>query len=142
LNVYTDGGDSLIEGRATIVAIAGGLFLSLAYGAWWVLTPDHAYSVRATNSRGARLVMDSPDVRQIIATEEKNREHILFTSPMADRPSILIPQGTYTRLLERSHAKCGAASEYARVRITSGLSRGAEGWLCFPEDVAPTAWRE
>jgi hypothetical protein len=132
----------LIEGRATIVAIAGGFVLSLAYGAWWVLTPDHAYSVRAPNSKGARLIVDSADVRQLIATEEKNREHILFTSPMTDRPSILIPQGTYARLLERSHAKCGVSSEYARVRITSGLSQGVEGWLCFANDLAPTKWIE
>jgi hypothetical protein len=88
------------------------------------------------------LIVDSPDVRQIIAAEEKNREHILFTSPMMDRPSILIPQGTYARLLERSHAKCDGEGDYARVRITSGLTQGTEGWLCFPKDIAPTAWRE
>jgi hypothetical protein len=132
----------LIEGRATIVVMVSGLVLSLAYGAWWMLTPDHAYSVRTANASGARLIADSPEVRQIIAAEEKNREHVLFTSPMTDRPSMLIPQGSYARLLERSHAKCGVASEYARVRITSGLSRGAEGWVCFGNDLVPTRWNE
>jgi hypothetical protein len=69
-------------------------------------------------------------------------QHVKFLSEMAHQPSVRAPNGSYVRVLDRSHAKCeedpSLSAEYARVRITSGSLRGSEGWLCYWKDITPS----
>jgi hypothetical protein len=43
--------------------------------------------------------------------------------------------GSYCRILERSHAQCESAAAfysttYVKIRVTTGASKGKEGWVC------------
>ena len=130
-------------GRALIASVAGGLVLSFGYGAWWLFTPLHAYSIRESEARGANMIMDSPEVRRLIAKEEKQEfPEVEFMAALAAQPSNLVAQNSYVQVLDLSRASCArdphVTDVYARVRITSGPSRGKEGWLCQDKDFLPT----
>jgi hypothetical protein len=121
-------------GRAVALTIAGGLLFTAVYGAWWVLTPEHAYRVSATKDNGSVMVLDSPEARRLINSRE----------PIANQAAILVAQDSYARILQKSQTRCegDVVSQYTLVRITSGPSRGKEGWLCSGRDFRPTIWNE
>jgi hypothetical protein len=151
--------DSAIGGRAVIACVVGGILLTLGYGAWWMLTPEHAYRVLAHQGKGAIMVLDSPEARRIVLTKDSARDaevakagarnvgriaYYAFVAAIERQPSVLVAKDSYVRVLEESHVRCESdlISEYTLVRVTSGPSRGKEGWLCSGADFAPTIWRE
>lgn len=128
-----------MEGRWVIASMVGGLVFSFAYGAYWFLTPDHAYSVLPADSNGAIMVLDSPETRRLVSANVAELE-----KAMKSQPTTLVAQGSYARLLEQTETACEAprslGAAWARVAITSGPSHGKEGWLCYRRDFAKTAW--
>jgi hypothetical protein len=57
-----------------------------------------------------------------------------FLGAMVKMPGLYVASKSYCRVLERSQSRCGArpieTSVYALVRVTTGASRGATGWVC------------
>lgn len=89
------------------------------------------------------MIIDSPEVRRLIAREETQEFPVVeFIAALAAQPSNLVAQNSYVQVLERSRASCArdprVTDVYVRVRITSGPSRGKEGWLCQDKDFSPT----
>ncbi len=66
-------------------------------------------------------------------------ERTAFLDAMAQAPGVTVQGGSYCRIIARSEAMCarypGFNSIYFRVRITSGPSKGQEGWGCLGEDI-------
>jgi hypothetical protein len=149
-------------GRAVALTMVGGLLFTAAYGAWWVLTPEHAYRVLTSTpggSHGVIMVLDSPEVRRIILAKDTARDaevaragrrdglriaHDMFVSAIERQPSVLVAKDSYVRLLEEARVHCEGdlITPYALVRVTSGPSRGKEGWLCLGGDFVRTPWLE
>ena len=74
---------------------------------------------------------------------ERNREHciperVAFIDAMAKKPGVLAPPNSYCRVVQRSGAKCTKNPEYSsafvKVRVSTGPSKGTEGWGC-EEDI-------
>ena len=70
---------------------------------------------------------------------KKNAEHyiperVVFLDAMARAPAVQVAPNSYCRVLQRSQAKCTRdpefTCEFVKVRITSGPSKGQEGWGC------------
>lgn len=61
-------------------------------------------------------------------------ERTAFLYAMARVPAVLVEPNSYCRVLQRSQAKCTndpeSNCEFVKVRVTSGPSRGREGWGC------------
>lgn len=57
-----------------------------------------------------------------------------FLKAMLAMPGFLIPGSPYCDVVERSRSKCGAlpieTAVYVLIKITTGPSRGKEGWVC------------
>ena len=70
-------------------------------------------------------------------------ERVAFLDAMARQPGVLVPPSSYCRVVKRSPAKCTKDPHYAptfvKVRITTGPSKGTEGWGCEGDGVF-TAW--
>jgi hypothetical protein len=60
---------------------------------------------------------------------------------MARQPGVLVAGEQYFRILEQSSVGCAddpiTTSNFLRVRVTTGPSKGLEGWACS-RDVQPT----
>jgi hypothetical protein len=69
-------------------------------------------------------------------------ERVTFLNAMARAPGILVPAGSYCRVIERSKAICSYIPQgnpnYVRVVITSGSSKGVEGWGCLGDGIGLT----
>jgi hypothetical protein len=69
-------------------------------------------------------------------------ERSAFLDAMAREATVTVPPNSYCRVIRRSLAKCTKNPQYTstfvKVRITTGRSKGTEGWGC-EEDVY-TAW--
>jgi hypothetical protein len=69
-------------------------------------------------------------------------ERVAFFSAMTRAPSVLVPGGSYCRIIEQSQAICSndpsSNPEYVRVVITSGPSKGVEGWGCEGDGISRT----
>jgi len=74
---------------------------------------------------------------------ERNREHyiperVAFLDAMATKPCVLVPPNSYCRVVQRSAAKCTKNPQYSsafvKVRVSTGPSKGTEGWGC-EEDI-------
>jgi hypothetical protein len=57
-----------------------------------------------------------------------------FLHAMANQPGFYVPSETYCRVLKRSESRCGRTlletSAYELIRVTTGPSRGKQGWVC------------
>ena len=98
-----------------------------------------------------RLRRELPD-QQLIQLTIDMREHperymverrkLLDT--MGRQPGVFVTGEQYFRILEQSPAGCAddpvTTSNYLRVRVTTGPSKGSEGWACS-RDVQPTGAR-
>jgi hypothetical protein len=67
-----------------------------------------------------------------------------FLDSMGRQPGVFVAGEQYFRILEQSPAGCAddpvTTSNYLRVRVTTGPSKGSEGWACS-RDVQPIgAW--
>jgi len=159
---------------------AGQKFSSLAVIILMITAGCAAFKARfssITADRPVRLVLDSPEVRQLIARQEafqpreraeidhfkKDRdrertddaagplreslqhperyipERTAFLDAMAQAPGVIVPGKSYCRILARSEAMCSRQPyynpTYLKVRITSGPSKGQEGWACLGDDI-------
>jgi len=76
-----------------------------------------------------RLVIDTPEVRNFLAEPDARQD-------MTNAPGFYVPAKSYCVIVQNSHAKCVSKPVYTEfyklVRITSGPSKGKEGWLCGP----------
>lgn len=113
--------------------------------------------VHRGHSKPIQIVLDSPEVRQLVAGyeadtaalnqdlakqsytfQEKMRQilpgRIEFLAAMASTPRITVKENTRVRVLEISKARCSSAPEatitYLRVVITNGTSKGQQAWIC------------
>jgi len=66
-------------------------------------------------------------------------ERIAFLDAMARAPGVTVSGESYCRIINRSKAMCdrhpGPNPTYFKVRISSGPSKGQEGWGCLGEDI-------
>ena len=66
-------------------------------------------------------------------------ERAAFLDAMVQAPGVTVPGQSYCRIINRSNAMCdrhpGHNPTYFKVRITSGPSKGQEGWGCLGEDI-------
>jgi hypothetical protein len=69
-------------------------------------------------------------------------ERVAFLGAMAALPGAMVPAGSYCRIVERSQAICSdipmSNPDYIRVRITSGPSKGLQGWGCLGDGIGLT----
>ena len=67
----------------------------------------------------------------------------LFLDKMSTQPSTAVPEQTYARIIERSDVKCFNvpfdAPVYLKVRLTTGVHEGDEGWVCDGDFKHPLA---
>lgn len=105
--------------------------------------PDYFLKTLQTESGTVRLTTDSSEVRELISDQAK-RSHVFppdkaaFLAAMRHEPGVDVPSGSYTRPLESSNALCGDSVEGAteeKVRITSGVKTGVEGWACLRTEI-------
>ncbi len=70
-------------------------------------------------------------------------ERVAFLDAMATEPGFSVPPNSYCRVVQRSPARCTKNPHYTptfvKVRITTGPSKGKEGWGCEGDGVF-TAW--
>ena len=70
-------------------------------------------------------------------------ERTAFLNAMAREPGVWVPPNSYCRVVKRSPAMCSTHpqhnSTFVRVRISTGPSKGVEGWGCEGENVY-SAW--
>jgi hypothetical protein len=70
-------------------------------------------------------------------------ERAAFLDAMAREPSIRVAANSYCRVVKRSTAKCCKAVQdtctFVKLRVTTGPSKGTEGWGCEGENVY-SAW--
>jgi hypothetical protein len=108
-------------------------------------------------SKPVEIVLDSPAIRELIATDEakeselqqalateshtfqEQRQLILpvrtqFLGAMARAPHVTTKEKTRCRVLEISRARCSTAPEatitFVRVVLTNGSSKGQQVWIC------------
>jgi hypothetical protein len=108
-------------------------------------------------SKTTQVVLDSAEVRQVIASSEIKTAEIhhdlamgpntiqewrrqimpsgtTFLAAMASAPHIMVKENTRCRMLEISKAGCTPYAEatvtYVRVVITNGDSKGQQAWIC------------
>jgi hypothetical protein len=135
---------------------------------------------RTAGTDSIRLILDSPDVRQLIAHQETmekqerlNLDRVIrgmgkgepnpisgyidlslhperyipgrlaLIAAMNQQPAVtVVARRSYCRFLKHTRASCSKDPildcYYIKVRITSGPSKGQEGWSCMFEDVALT----
>ena len=113
--------------------------------------------VPSGHSKATQIVLDTPEVRQLIAayevksgeidhtlakephTLQEERRQILpsriaFLEAMASAPHITVKENTRCRMLEISKAGCSPVAEgsitYVKVVITNGPSKGQQAWIC------------
>ena len=113
--------------------------------------------VHRGHSKPIQIVLDSPEIRQLVAAYESNtaalnqrlaREpytfqermrEILpgrteFLAAMSRTPDITVKENTRVRVLEISKAGCSSVPEatitYLRVVIANGPSKGQQAWIC------------
>jgi hypothetical protein len=69
-------------------------------------------------------------------------ERTAFLNAMARLPSVLVPAGSHCRIVEMSEAICSYQPtqnpKYVRVVVTSGPSKGLEGWGCLGDGIGLT----
>jgi hypothetical protein len=57
-----------------------------------------------------------------------------FLQAMANQPGFYVASETYCRVLKRSESRCGRTllqtSAYELIRVTTGPTRGKQGWVC------------
>ena len=91
------------------------------------------------------LITDTPAVRALLSElsahqGEKDRRSNLLAA-VAGAPGFLVPAKSYCTIVEDSQVRCGSdpvyTVSYRLVRITSGPSRGREGWTCGPTQLYP-----
>ena len=70
-------------------------------------------------------------------------ERAAFLDAMTREPSVEVAANSYCRVVKRSTAKCCKAVQdtctFVKLRVTTGLSKGTEGWGCEGENVY-SAW--
>ncbi len=132
--------------------------LSLATGVGLSVNRALDFHGKTTARDRIRLVVDSPEVRQLIVNQEaeiasedlqdESRQpekymprRLAFIASMDRQPFIMVvAQNSYCRFLKQTRASCSknpfSDGSYMKVRITTGPSKGQEGWSCMSEDVA------
>ena len=57
-----------------------------------------------------------------------------FLQSMARMPGVYVPERSYCRVIQRSKSTCGPTpietAVYVMVSVTTGASRGRQGWVC------------
>src|ERR1700683_4091237 len=80
-----------------------------------------------SNSTSIQVTYDSPEVRKLGTNGN-------ITEDMLDMPGFTVPIKSYCRIIQRSTSKCGPTPEatavYVLISLTSGPSRGKQGWVC------------
>jgi hypothetical protein len=65
-----------------------------------------------------------------------------FLEAMARMPGVYVPVRSYCDIVERSKSTCGVSpietATYVRIHVTTGPSRGQEGWVC--SNLVPGQW--
>jgi len=69
-------------------------------------------------------------------------ERVAFIDAMTRAPGVAVTRNSYCRIVERSEAICSkdpiANPRYVKVHITSGPSKGSEGWGCLGDGIGLT----
>jgi hypothetical protein len=69
-------------------------------------------------------------------------ERVAFIDAMARARCVAVMPNSYCRIIERAEAICSkvpvANPRYVKVHITSGPSKGSEGWGCLGDGIGLT----
>ncbi len=160
--------DGAAKGAAGWVCVSEAMFLA-----------DPSEKEKRAATVTMRIILDSPEVRGLIASQEMSEvaewqnvqrivreansarrrqgpldeelalhperyipKRLAFAEAMKRQPTVqAVAQNSYCRFLQRSRASClnqpipAGDHHYVRIRITSGPSKGQEGWACMFENV-------
>jgi hypothetical protein len=112
----------------------------------------HSVGERASVDRflkdEARLVQQNrqPELDQLLKHPEIYMPgRIAFLDAMAQEPTAAVAPGSFCRILQRSSAVCSRHPQenpyFIKVRVTSGMNKGVEGWGCLGNGIGLTvAW--
>jgi hypothetical protein len=103
-----------------------------------------AATLEAEKLRSRRALPDPEQLQLTIDMrahpEQYMAERRKLLETMAQQPGVLVTGEQYFRILEQSPAGCAddpvTTSSYLRVRVSTGPSKGSEGWACS-RDVQP-----
>jgi len=83
--------------------------------------------VARPTSASVQVAYDSPEVRRLVADKNPLED-------MLKMPGFTVPVKSYCSIIQRSTSKCGTVPEatavYVLISVTSGPSRGKQGWAC------------
>ena len=83
---------------------------------------EYRINTGLSNSTSVRVAYDSPEVRKLVADSPGD---------VLKMPGFTVPVKSYCSIIERSTSNCEAtAAVYVLIKVTSGPSRGKQGWTC------------
>jgi hypothetical protein len=129
--------------RVHAAFVVGVSLATFGCGLVGLVDPNYAYATQGDLHPTIHLVRDTPEVRALLANAAPQKvapSTAQLRDAMAREPGVVVPGGSYVRLLEFSRAQCEDFNHFnfMKVRVTSGRRKGAEGWACFMTDISPT----
>ena len=115
----------MVSSNGRFLLLTATIFVTLSLTACLLFSEkrwEYRIDTGLSNATNVRVAYDSPEVRKLLVDSPND---------VLKMPGFTVPAKSYCSIIQRSTTNCeGRQAVYVLINVTSGPSRGKQGWTC------------